>query len=193
MGSVPRPWWGGCLRHTRHAIPSRACTGARVERVGVTTQQPSPSTCSGKVCAPKPLASARRQRNRSAIYQGPNSRRQDYTATRPNQKRVDDIAYQRTIKGGLYLAVMIDLSRALVGGAIVERMTTEFVRDALRMTPYPVLLASRAMHAIMSTRGNWYGKACAEGVFHTLKVGAIHRERLPSAKSFDARYLSTST
>lgn len=53
----------------------------------------------------------------------PNLLEQDFTATAPNQKWVDDITYLATGEGWLYLAVLIDLcSRKVVGWAMSERM-----------------------------------------------------------------------
>jgi len=60
--------------------------------------------------------------------------KQDFTALEPNQKWVGDITYLHTEEGWLYLAVVIDLySRMLIGWAMGERMTADWVCDALRM------------------------------------------------------------
>ncbi|MCV5349187.1 DDE-type integrase/transposase/recombinase, partial [Escherichia coli] len=59
---------------------------------------------------------------------------QDFTASAPNQKWVQDITYIRTDEGWLYLAVVIDLwSRAVIGWSMSSRMTARLVCDALQM------------------------------------------------------------
>lgn len=59
---------------------------------------------------------------------------QDFTASQSNQRWVSDITYIPTEQGWLYLAVVLDLcSRAIVGWAMHQRMTTQLVRDALTM------------------------------------------------------------
>ncbi len=112
-----------------------------------------------------------------------------------------DITYLRTEEGGLYRAVVIDLySRRVVGWAMSERMTTQWVCDALQMAlwrrrmPVGVIvhsdcgrqycsgvyqqgLSKHELLCSMSAKGNCYDNACAESFFHTLKVEVIHGER----------------
>lgn len=52
----------------------------------------------------------------------------------PNQKWVSDITYQPTLKGWLYLAVVIDLcSRKVVGSSMSDHLRSELASDALAM------------------------------------------------------------
>ena len=134
----------------------------------------------------------------------PNRLAQDFSATAPNQKWVGDITYLWTDEGWLYLAVVIDLySRIVVGWSMDERMTANLACDALRMAlwrrrkPRDVimhtdrgsqycsaahwkLIRDGGLQASMSAKGNCYDNACAESFFHSLKVEAIHGERITS-------------
>ena len=127
--------------------------------------------------------------------------KQDFSATKRDEKWVSDITYLWTDEGWMYLAVVIDLySRLVVGWAMSERMTTQLVIDALhaalwrRKMPsgvivhsdrgsqycakdYQRLLRHHGLQCSMSGKGNCYDNACAESFFHTLKVEAIHGER----------------
>lgn len=132
----------------------------------------------------------------------PNLLDQDFSATVPNQKYVGDITYLWTDEGWLYLATIIDLySRMVVGWAMSERMTARLVCDALKMAlwrrgmptgvivhsdrggqycsgAYQALLDEHGLICSMSGKGNCYDNACAESFFHSLKVEAIHGERI---------------
>ena len=58
---------------------------------------------------------------------------QDFIAEKPNQKWAGDISYNRT-RGGLYLAVILDLpSRRVIGWAVSNRMKRDLATWALRM------------------------------------------------------------
>ena len=127
---------------------------------------------------------------------------QDFTATAPNQKWVGDITYLWTDEGWLYLATVIDLySRMVVGWAMSERMTANLVCEALTMalwrrkmpngiivhsdrgsqycsSAFQGLLDRHGLTCSMSAKGNCYDNACAESFFHTIKVEAIHGERI---------------
>jgi transposase InsO family protein len=127
---------------------------------------------------------------------------QDFTASAPNQKWVQDITYIRTDEGWLYLAVVIDLwSRAVIGWSMSSRMTARLVCDALQMAlwrrkrpkgviahsdrggqycsaDYQALLKQHDLRGSMSAKGCCYDNACA--TFSTLKVECIHGERLIS-------------
>jgi putative transposase len=136
----------------------------------------------------------------------PNLLEQDFRATAPNQKWAGDITYLWTDEGWLYLAVVIDLySRLVVGWAMADRMTADLACDALTMAlwrrrkPRGVivhtdrgsqycsaahrrLIQDYGLQASMSAKGNCYDNACAESFFHSLKVEAIHGERITTRK-----------
>lgn len=138
---------------------------------------------------------------------------QDFTASGPNQKWMQDITYLRTDEGWLYLAVVIDLwSRAIIGWSMSSRMTAQRVCDALQMglwrrklpgnvivhsdrggqycsADYRALLQRHSLHGSMSAKGCCYDNACAESFFHSLKVECIHGERFISRESMRARCL----
>lgn len=127
---------------------------------------------------------------------------QDFTAQRPNQVWVGDITYIGTDEGWLYLAVVMDLfSRKVVGWSMSERMTAALVCDALRMAlfrrkrprgavmhtdrgsqycsrEHRAVLDKHGLIASMSAKGNCYDNAAMESWNHSLKVEAIHGERL---------------
>lgn len=126
---------------------------------------------------------------------------QDFTASVPNQKWVQDITYTRTDEGWLYLAVVIDLySRMVIGWAMSSRIDAALVCQALnsallrRGKPSGVIVhsdrgsqyCSKAYRRLikryglvgsMSARGNCYDNACVESFFHSLKVEKLHRYR----------------
>jgi transposase InsO family protein len=127
---------------------------------------------------------------------------QDFTAQKRDQVWVADITYIGTGEGWLYLAVVMDLySRKVVGWSMSERMTATLVCDALRMAlfrrhlprgvimhtdrgsqycsrQHRALLDAHGLIASMSARGNCYDNAAMESWNHSLKVEAIHGERL---------------
>jgi putative transposase len=131
----------------------------------------------------------------------PNLLQRDFTASSPNQAWVSDITYIWTEEGWLYLAVVMDLySRAIVGWAMSNRMTSGLVCDALemawwrRMKPsgvivhsdrgsqycskdYQQMLSDFGLVCSMSRRGDCYDNAAMESWNHSLKVEAIHGER----------------
>ena len=134
----------------------------------------------------------------------PNLLEQDFSADRPNQKWVSDITYIATDEGWLYLAVVVDLySRLVVGWSMSERMTSTLVCDALRMAlfrrqrprgvivhsdrgtqycskEHRKLLDDNGLLCSMSAKGNCYDNAAMESWNHSLKVEAIHGEKLPT-------------
>ena len=127
--------------------------------------------------------------------------KQDFTASRPNQKWAGDITYLWTNEGWYYLAVVLDLySRKVIGWAMSERMTARLVCDALAMAlfrrkkpkgvivhtdrgsqycsqDYQTLLRDHGLICSMSAKGCCYDNACSESFFHSLKIEAIHGER----------------
>jgi len=131
----------------------------------------------------------------------PNLLEQDFTASGPNRKWVQDITYLATDEGWLYLAVVVDLySRQVVGWAMSERMKAKLVCDALQMAlwrralpsgvivhsdrgsqycskAYQRLIRRHGLLCSMSKRGDCYDNACAESFFHTLKVELTHGVR----------------
>jgi len=131
----------------------------------------------------------------------PNLLKQDFMASKPNQKWVSDITYIATDEGWLYLAVVLDLySRKVVGWAMSDRMTATLVCDAMTMAvwqrkpaagliahsdrgsqycskEYQQLLAQHGMRCSMSKRGDCYDNAAMESWNHSFKVEAIHGER----------------
>jgi transposase InsO family protein len=132
----------------------------------------------------------------------PNLLQQNFQMSVPNQAWAGDITYLWTDEGWLYLAVMIDLySRKVIGWAMSERMTADLVCDALQMAlwkrkrprgvivhsdrgsqycsgAYQSLISRHQLRGSMSAKGNCYDNACAESFFHSLKVEAIHGERI---------------
>jgi transposase InsO family protein len=64
----------------------------------------------------------------------PNLLDRNFSAGEPNQKWADDISYVWTRRGGLYLAVILDLhSRRVIGWAVSNRMKRDLAIRALRM------------------------------------------------------------
>lgn len=139
-----------------------------------------------------------------ALPVAPNVLEQDFTASEPNEKWVQDITYLATEQGWLYLAVVIDLySRQVVGWAMSERMKAKLVCNALQMAlwrramPSGVIVHSdrgsqycskrfqrlvtrHSLRCSMSRRGDCFDNACAESFFHTLKVELTHGVRYHS-------------
>jgi transposase InsO family protein len=112
----------------------------------------------------------------------------------PNTHWVGDISYIWTKEGWLYLATVIDLySKAVVGWALQERMTSKLVEDALLMATwrrkpkqglifhsdrgsqyasesYQTQLKMYHMFSSMSRKGNCWDNAVAESFFKTIKT-----------------------
>ena len=136
----------------------------------------------------------------------PNLLMQNFTASRPNEKWVQDITYLATDEGWLYLAVVVDLySRQVVGWAMSHRMKAALVCDALKMalfrrglprgvivhsdrgsqycsTRFRYLIKKYGLQWSMSKRGDCYDNACAETFFHSLKVELTHGVRYPNRR-----------
>lgn len=132
---------------------------------------------------------------------------QDFSATAPNQKYVQDITYLDTEEGWVYLAVVIDLySRYVVGWSMNERMNASLVTDALDMAlkrranpngvivhsdrgsqycsnAYRRLIKDHKLKGSMSKKGCCYDNACAESFFHSLKVELTHGETFKTRQS----------
>lgn len=140
--------------------------------------------------------------SRHSLPVAPNLLEQDFCATRPNQKWCSDITYIWTDEGWLYLATVIDLfSRKVIGWSMSERMKANLVCDALRMAlrrrgnpsdvithsdrgsqycsnPYQKIIKRYGLRCSMSKKGDCFDNACAESFFHSLKVEAIHGEKI---------------
>ncbi len=137
----------------------------------------------------------------------PNLLKQDFTASRPNEKWVSDITYVRTGEGWLYLAVVMDLySRSIIGWSLQKRMTRQRVCDALTMAlfrrgfprgviihsdrgsqycskRYQKLIKQHKLTCSMSRRGCCYDNAAMESFFHSLKVELIYRNTYPTREA----------
>jgi putative transposase len=131
----------------------------------------------------------------------PNLLRQDFTASKANQRWVADMTYIQTAEGWLYLAAVLDLySRRIVGLAMSDRMTADLVAIALeqaltRRKPstglihhsdrgcqytshqFQALLKEKGIIVSMSGTGNCYDNAAMESFFHTLKTEHVHFEQ----------------
>jgi len=126
---------------------------------------------------------------------------QNFEAAKPNTVWLSDITYVPTLEGWLYLVVILDLfSRQVVGWAMSDRLTSEFVVKALYQAigrRYPgsgcifhsdrgiqyastdcrdVLMAYGFIQS-MSRKGNCYDNAVAESFFHTLKTEHVYDYR----------------
>jgi putative transposase len=124
-----------------------------------------------------------------------------FSVTQPNRVWAGDISYVWTAQGWLYLAVVLDLySRAVIGWAMSDRLTTQLATDALRMAlwrrqptgallhhsdrgiqyaacEYQRLLTEHDIACSMSRKGNCWDNAVVESFFHTLKVELVHHRR----------------
>lgn len=130
----------------------------------------------------------------------PNLLRQQFSATRSNERWVSDITFIPTRSGWLYLAVIIDLySRAVIGWSMDSRMKSALVIEALKMalmrrkvrstlllhsdqgaqyaaSDYRVMLLENGIDSSMSRKGNCWDNAVAESFFHTLKTEQVDCE-----------------
>ncbi len=135
----------------------------------------------------------------SGLPIAPNVLDRKFSPTGPNQAWAADITYIRTLKGWLYLAVVLDLfSRRVVGWATSARIDRELVLRALAMAverraPGPGLVHhsdqgcqyaswdyQRTMRQLgivcsMSRKGNCWDNAVVESFFATLKTELVHR------------------
>ncbi len=156
--------------------------------------------------------SARRARHRTRTPRcdpearvAPNLLKQDFTASRPDEKWTGDITAVWTYEGWLYLAVVLDLfSRRVVGWAMAATQDETLVSTAFRMAllhrrpepgllfhsdrgsqytsqAYQALLAKACVTVSMSRTGNCYDNAVTESFFGTLKTECVE------ATSFQSR------
>jgi transposase InsO family protein len=130
-----------------------------------------------------------------------NTLKRAFSVRQPDRLWAADISYVWTAEGWLYLAVVLDLySRAVIGWAMGERLTTELATEALTMAlwrrkptgtllhhsdrgiqyaagDYQRLLAKHGIACSMSRKGNCWDNAVVESFFHTLKVELVHHRR----------------
>lgn len=149
--------------------------------------------------------------SRHTLAVSPDLLGQDFTAEAPNRKWVQDITYLWSDQGWSYLAVVIDLySRRVVGWSLDSRMTVSLVLEAMRMAittrgrpsgtiahsdrgsqycakEFRALLDEAGLRSSMSRKGCCYDNACAESFFHSLKVEAIHGERITTREELRER------
>ena len=129
---------------------------------------------------------------------------QNFTASKPNEKWVVDISYIATIRGWVYLAVVMDLySRRIVGWHMSDRMKQDLALEALKMaialrrpspglihhsdrgsqyvaTDYQMTLKQHGIMSSMSGKGNCYDNAVVEAFFKTLKAELVWRMKFES-------------
>ena len=74
-----------------------------------------------------------RARKGEASIVSPDMLQQQYNSDVPHERWVTDIIYNRTHEGWLYLAVVVDLSRKIIGWSIQSRMTKDIVLNAQLM------------------------------------------------------------
>ncbi len=125
--------------------------------------------------------------------------KQDFTATRVNERWASDITFISTRQGWLYLAVVMDLfSRRIVGWSMDRRVGRHLVLDALTMAlgyrqpegpllhhsdrgpqytsdDFRDLLEEHGIACSMSARGSCYDNAPVESFFSLLKRERIRR------------------
>lgn len=125
----------------------------------------------------------------------------NFSVMRPDEVWTTDITYIWTGEGWLYLVVFLDLySRLVVGWAVSERMTVEFVEAAFLQaqrrrtgavsplvhsdrgsqyasSSFRERLAAWGCTQSMSRRGNCWDNAVTESFFGILKNELIHHER----------------
>lgn len=129
----------------------------------------------------------------------PNLLAQNFQANNPNEKWVVDISYIPTMRGWIYLAVVMDLfSRRIVGWHMSDRMRHDLALQALNMaiairrpepglihhsdrgsqyvaTEYQMTLEKHGIASSMSSKGNCYDNAAVEAFFKTLKAELVWR------------------
>ncbi len=125
--------------------------------------------------------------------------KQDFTATRRNQRWASDITFIWTKQGWLFLAVVMDLySRRIVGWSMDRNVSRHLVIDALTMAlgyrqpegsllhhsdrgpqyssdDFRDLLDKHGIECSMSARGSCYDNAPVESFFSLLKRERVRR------------------
>lgn len=131
----------------------------------------------------------------------PNLLDQTFATDKPNKVWVSDITYIDTGEGWLYLSTILDLySRRVIGWSISERITSEFVTEALYQAirkrrplsdcmfhsdrgiqyaakSFKNVLKANGFIQSMSRKGNCYDNAVAESFFRTLKKEHVYNYR----------------
>jgi transposase InsO family protein len=131
----------------------------------------------------------------------PNLVDQDFSATRPDQLWASDIAYIQTLRGTLYLAIVLDVfSRKIVGWSMQERMKDRLVIDAFNSAwdsrrpgnglifhsdrgsqycsgDFIKILEAKNCDQSMSSTGNCYDNAISETFFKTLRAELTYHIR----------------
>lgn len=126
---------------------------------------------------------------------------QKFVAEGPNKVWASDITYIQTLEGWLYVVVVLDVSsRRVVGWAMSDRLTAEFVIRALSQaiggrrpasglifhsdrgiqyacTAFKDILNQYGFIQSMNRRGNCYDNALVESFFHTLKTEHVYHHR----------------
>ena len=134
----------------------------------------------------------------------PNLVNQQFKADRINQLWASDIAYIKTLKGTLYLAVILDVfSRKIVGWSMQQRMQDKLVIDAFKSAwedrcpgqgllfhsdrgsqycsgDFINILKGRKCVQSMSSTGNCYDNAITETFFKTLRAELTYHSRFKS-------------
>lgn len=131
----------------------------------------------------------------------------NFSVVRPDEVWTSDITYIWTDEGWLYLVVFLDLySRLVVGWAVSERLTSEFVEQAFlqgqarraravsplvhsdRGSQYASAAFTERLMAwdcqqSMSRKGNCWDNAVTESFFGLLKNELIHHERFATRRA----------
>lgn len=151
-----------------------------------------------KLAARKRRRSVRTTDSKHSHPVAPNVLERDFSPSQPNSTWATDITYVWTGEGWLYLAVVLDLfSRRVVGWSMSEHIDTKLVLGALEMAlqgrqppqglihhsdrgsqyasaEYRQALASRAIQASMSRKGNCWDNAVVESFFSSLKQELVY-------------------
>lgn len=134
--------------------------------------------------------------------------KQDFRATRINERWSSDITYIYTRQGWLFLAVVMDLySRRIVGWSMNRLISRHLVMDAMAMAlgqrdkpaihhsdrgsqytsdDFRDLLLKHGIQCSMSGRGNCYDNAPVESFFSSLKRERIRRRTYPTREEAKA-------
>jgi transposase InsO family protein len=128
----------------------------------------------------------------------PNILNRKFSVSSPNQAWVGDVTFIPTLKGWLYLSVLLDLySRKVVGWSMSNRNDSTLIKDCLEMAikhrnppsglihhtdrgstytseTYRTVLRDNGMISSMSRKGNCWDNAVSESFFGSLKNELTH-------------------